>query len=62
MSYKGTEYTIKAIGCEQTLEDKDWILDCPNCLEPSLIRTDYNQKQLELLDLPGLYKFAQWLP
>jgi cysteate synthase len=35
-------------------------LSCPN--DPSLLRTDYTSKRLDLKDLPGIWKFYDWLP
>lgn len=35
-------------------------LSCPH--DSSLLRADYRAKQLELLDLPGIWRFMDWLP
>ena len=43
--------------------DTGWLLEAPNESTPSLIRTIYQNKQLELKDDSlGNYKFADWLP
>lgn len=58
-----TEYILQSRCCGTQFEDKMWELDCPNNEEASLIFANYAKKQLEIQnDLPGLYKFADWLP
>lgn len=58
-----TEYILQSRCCGTQFEDKMWELDCPNNEEASLIFANYAKKQLEIKnDLPGLYKFADWLP
>lgn len=37
-----------------------YALSCPN--DPSLLRTDYTSKRLDLKDLPGIWRFYDWLP
>jgi len=37
-----------------------YALSCPN--DSSLLRTDYASKRLDLKDLPGIWRFFDWLP
>jgi len=58
-----TKYTLKSLCCGECFEDQNWELSCPKNDEPSLIRAIYADKQLVVDEsLPGLYKFASWLP
>jgi len=60
--FKGTKYHLESLCCETVFEDKNWELNCPNNEKPALIRAIYDEKQIQIKDLPGLYKFADWLP
>ncbi len=58
-----TKYHLQSLCCGERFEDQNWELNCPNNDEPSLIRAIYDNKQLIVDEsLPGLYKFASWLP
>lgn len=58
-----TEYTLESRCCGKTFEDKNWELECPDKSCSALIFARYAKKQLEVrTDLPGLYRFADWLP
>jgi len=58
-----TKYHLQSLCCGERFEDQNWELNCPNNDEPSLIRAIYDNKQLIVNEsLPGLYKFASWLP
>ena len=58
-----TKYTLQSLCCGACFDDQNWVLNCPENDDPSLIRTIYNDKQLFVNEvLPGLYKFASWLP
>ena len=58
-----TKYHLQSLCCGERFEDRNWELNCPNNDEPSLIRAIYDNKQLIVDEsLPGLYKFASWLP
>lgn len=61
--YSGTNYKLKSLCCNKVFEDENWELNCPSkeC-KPSMIRCIYEQKKFEKLDLPGIYKFANWMP
>lgn len=60
--FKKTEYTLESLCCGHKFEDKNWELDCPNNDGPALIFADYKNKELDINDNPGLYKFSDWLP
>lgn len=63
MIFEGTRYFLQSAKSGKTFPDSGWTLDAPGETEPSLIRAVYESRQLNLLDdLPGLYKYAQWLP
>lgn len=58
-----TDYVLESLCCGMQFEDGDWALDCPKKDSTALIRARYAKRQLEVReDLPGLYKFADWLP
>ena len=58
-----TKYKLQSLCCGERFDDQNWELNCPNNDEPSLIRAIYDNKQLIIDEtLPGLYKFASWLP
>ncbi len=57
-----TNYKLQSIDTEEIFEDSGWMLDAPNAMRPSLIRAIYEDKQLDIKDLDGLYRFAGWLP
>ena len=58
-----TKYQLQSLCCGERFDDQNWELNCPNNDEPSLIRAIYDNEQLIVDDtLPGLYKFASWLP
>ena len=61
--FNPTRYTLKCVATEREFEDTGWVLDDPECKTPSLVRANYEKKQLELKsDDYGLYKFCDWLP
>jgi len=61
--FNKTKYHLQSRCCGEIFDDKNWELNCPKNGEPSLIRAIYDNKQLVIDDtLPGLYKFASWLP
>ena len=58
-----TKYKLQNIATGDIFEDTGWLLSDPNYSRPSLIRTVYSNKQLNLKDdSNGLYKFSDWLP
>jgi cysteate synthase len=61
--FKPTEYTLECVATGRKFEDSGWMLEDRMCTTPSLVRTVYAQKQLEVKgDDWGLYKFHDWLP
>ncbi|MBO7261617.1 MAG: cysteate synthase [Alistipes sp.] len=61
--FNPTRYTLKCVATDREFEDTGWLLDDPECKTPSLVRANYEKKQLELKsDDYGLYKFCDWLP
>ena len=60
--FERTKYQLEALCCGTRFEDKNWELNCPYPHEPALIRTVYEKKQIELKELPGLYRYSDWLP
>ena len=60
---KKTDYILESRCCGTRFADHKWELDCPNRDGAALIFANYAKKQLEIKEnLPGLYKFADWLP
>lgn len=58
-----TDYVLESRCCGTKFKDEDWALDCPKKDGAALIFAHYAKRQLEVKDcLPGLYKFADWLP
>lgn len=61
--FKPTNYTLKCVATDREFQDTGWILDDTECKTPSLVRAEYESKQLEVkADEYGLYKFCDWLP
>lgn len=61
--FKGTKYILKSFKTGNEFIDQGWTLDAPNEKEPTLIRTIYEKKQLELGEpSQGFYQFSDWLP
>lgn len=62
-NFKPTKYTLKCVATGREFDDSGWILDDAECKTPSLVRAQYEKKQIELKpDSYGLYKFCDWLP
>jgi cysteate synthase len=61
-AYK-TPYKLQSVKTGVLFEDAGWQLEPLNEKEPTLIRSIYEKKQIEVKDNSyGLYKFADWLP
>lgn len=60
--FYNTEYSLLCVATGEEFNDCGWSLDYPTCSEPTLIRTQYGQKQLTLHSDKGLYKYRDWLP
>jgi len=58
-----TCYKLRSLLTNEVFEDSGWLLDAPNQESPSLIRSEYEKKNLQLKDESlGIYKFSDWLP
>lgn len=57
-----TDYTLRCVATGEEFNDEGWTLDCPTCKKPSLIRTQYVQKQFHIYNDNNLYKYRDWLP
>lgn len=62
-NFKPTKYTLSCVATGREFDDTGWILDDAECKSPSLVRANYENKQLEVKpDSYGFYKFCDWLP
>lgn len=57
-----TNYKLESVDTGDVFDDSGWMLDAPNAERPTLIRAIYEDKQLDIKDLDGIYRFAGWLP
>lgn len=63
INFKPTEYFLQSVNTGQQFSDKGWTLDAPGETEPTLIRTVYEEVQLNVGDESlGVFRFADWLP
>jgi len=63
MNFERTKYFLQSVKTGQIFPESGWTLDAPGETIPTLIRTIYENRLLTVRnDLPGLYKFADWLP
>ncbi len=63
MHFEKTRYFLQSVRTGKSFPDTGWTLDAPEEQEPTLIRAVYENRQLTLRnDLPGLYRFSDWLP
>ena len=62
-NFKPTDYTLECVATGRQFEDEGWMLDDPCCKQPSMIRTRYAARQIDVRpDSYGFYKFCDWLP
>ncbi|MBO5711018.1 MAG: cysteate synthase, partial [Rikenellaceae bacterium] len=62
-NFNPTSYRLVNIYDGAAFEDEGWSLDAPQSETPSLIRADYQQKQIQFgAKEEGIYRFADWLP
>lgn len=62
-NFKPTNYKLKCVATSREFADEGWILDDRECKTPSLVRAEYEKRQIELKsDEYGFYKFCDWLP
>ena len=58
-----TSYTLRCVATGREFPDEGWSLDDPSSQVPSLVRTVYAKRRLEVgPEDHGIYKFADWLP
>lgn len=57
-----TNYKLQSVDTGAVFDDSGWMLDAPNAERPALIRAIYEDQQLDIKDLDGIYRFAGWLP
>ena len=61
--FKPTDYTLECVATGREFADEGWTLSDRECKKPSLVRTKYAVKQIDVKpDSFGLYKFCDWLP
>lgn len=62
-AFKPTRYTLTTVANGREFDDEGWMLDDPQCHEPSLIRTKYAARQIDVRgEEYGIYRFCDWLP
>jgi cysteate synthase len=54
------KYVLRCPGCGFPVPDR-YTLDCPSGCH-ALLRTFYAQRQLDVKDLPGIFRYIDWLP
>jgi len=54
------KYTLRCIQCGEEVEEH-YTTACPHG-HASLLRTEYRKRQLEVKNLPGIFRFCDWLP
>lgn len=58
-----TSYKLQTVATGRVFDDNGWVLDDPQCDQPSMVRAVYAKKQIEVLGSEyGIYRFADWLP
>jgi len=63
MQISPTRYKLRSFKTGTIFEDTGWLLDEPGIIEPSLIRAEYDQKQIILKGSEyGLFTYSDWLP
>lgn len=62
-NFRPTDYTLECVATGRQFDDEGWMLDDPCCKLPSMIRTRYAVRQIDVRpDSYGFYKFCDWLP
>ena len=54
------KYLLQCPGCGRPFPDR-YTLDCPSGCD-ALLRTVYAERRLVLRDLPGIFRYIEWLP
>ncbi len=61
--FKATGYTLRTVATGRSFEDTGWVIDDELSPKPSLVRAEYQKKQIELKpENCGIYRFSDWLP
>lgn len=61
--FKPTSYKLMNVADGRIFEDEGWTLSDPQSATPSLVRAVYENKEFAPNPkLPGLYRYADWLP
>ncbi len=55
------KYVIKCLECGSTFSQEEYVIKCPNGCN-SLLRAEYAKKQITKKNLPGIWKYIDWLP
>lgn len=62
-NFKPTRYTLTNVASGREFEDEGWTLEDPRAEGPTLVRTRYAAKRLDVRDETyGIYRFCDWLP
>jgi cysteate synthase len=62
-TFRKTKYSLLSVASGKSFPDTGWVLDPTGEGAPGLVRANYSEKQLHLLENGfGIYKFASWLP
>ncbi|OGO15792.1 MAG: cysteate synthase [Chloroflexi bacterium RBG_16_48_7] len=57
------KYVLHCLGCGREYSDNGYRIYCEGDHGRSLLRSRYEKKQINIsLDLPGMFKFSDWLP
>lgn len=63
IEFNPTEYLLQSVKTGQQFSDKGWTLDAPGEDSPTLIRTVYEEVQINVEhESLGVFRFADWLP
>lgn len=63
IEFKPTQYTLQSVKTGNTVEENGWTLEASGEKEPTLVRTNYEQKQISIKESSyGIFRFADWLP
>jgi len=55
------KYVVKCLECGSTFPPEEFVIKCPNGCD-SLLRTIYTKKKITKRNLPGIWKYIDWLP
>lgn len=61
--FRPTKYKLRCVATGRVFEDDGRVLEDRQCGTPSLIRTEYDTRCIEIRDDSyGIYKFCDWMP